>query len=349
MKVSYLKQMLFVMLMTFLVSNVRAQSGNALNFDGTDDYISVPTSASLCPTNALTIEAWVNTNSSSNQMIVHKWKDGVQYSLDIWSGKLLFYISNGFSYFSVASSTDLPVNTWVHIAAIFDGTSIFIYENGTLKGNFYIAEGYTLGTGTGDLTIGRRSDGVTEFFSGTIDEVRIWNVARSQANIQNNMNSTITSSDPEWSNLVAYYRFDQGIAGGDNSGVTQLTDNSLSGSNNGTLNNFALNGTTSNWVGTPFNVSTSNTYTTTSSFIEMNGSIIGTGGTTLTTRGFCYSSTNTNPTIADSKLEESGNFSAGNHRFVFGRDLLFLCFCHQFSWNHCLRFCENGNFSCTYG
>jgi hypothetical protein len=307
---NFLKIAMFLLIIVGISSGVSAQSGNALNFDGTDDFISVPSSESLCPTNALTIEAWIYTNSASDQMIVHKWNLGPQYSLDICSGKLLFYIYTG-SYYSVTSSTDLPVNSWVHIAAVFDGSNLMLYENGVFNNIFCISP-TSLGTGSGDLTIGRRSNVATEFFSGNIDEVRIWNVARSQANIQNNMNSTITSSDAQWANLAAYYQFDQGTAGGDNSGVTQLNDATSNG-NNGTLSGFALSGTTSNWISTPFNVSTSSVFSTTKSSIQMNGSILGTGGNQITTRGFCYSTTNPSPTIADSKVEETGDFSIGSY------------------------------------
>jgi hypothetical protein len=75
-----------------------------------------------------------------------------------------------------------------------------------------------------------------------IDEVRIWNTARTQTEIQNNMNSEIATSS---SGLALYYTFNQGIAAGDNTGLIPLIDQTGNG-NNGTLTNFALSGSTSN-------------------------------------------------------------------------------------------------------
>lgn len=82
------------------------------------------------------------------------------------------------------------------------------------------------------------------YFHGSIDELRVWNVARSTAEIQGVMNTELNGDE---SGLVAYYTFNQGVAGGDNTGMANLTDAS-SNVNNGTLKNFTLNGAASNWV-----------------------------------------------------------------------------------------------------
>ena len=81
------------------------------------------------------------------------------------------------------------------------------------------------------------------YYNGEIDELRIWNTARTQTEIQANMNNELSIE----TGLVASYQFNQGIANGNNAGETTLNDASGNG-NNGTLNNFALNGTSSNWV-----------------------------------------------------------------------------------------------------
>ena len=74
--------------------------------------------------------------------------------------------------------------------------------------------------------------------------------------------------------LVAYYKFNQGFGGGNNTGLTALTDSS--GNNyNGALNNFALNGGTSNWSNIAA-VTTGNTcsaFLNTTSFDESNLSL----------------------------------------------------------------------------
>ncbi|HRH38585.1 MAG TPA: T9SS type A sorting domain-containing protein [Flavobacteriales bacterium] len=64
------------------------------------------------------------------------------------------------------------------------------------------------------------------------------------ATIADQMNRSFCQAQP---GLVAYYKFDQGIGGGDNTGITTLTDET--GVNNGALSGFALTGTASNFVG----------------------------------------------------------------------------------------------------
>src|SRR5262249_34243535 len=66
---------------------------------------------------------------------------------------------------------------------------------------------------------------------------------RTQTEIQNNMNCEVSSG----TGLEAAYHFDQGVAGGDNSAITTLTDAS-GNARTGTLTNFALNGSTSNFI-----------------------------------------------------------------------------------------------------
>ena len=81
-----------------------------------------------------------------------------------------------------------------------------------------------------------------EYFDGNIDEVSIWNIALTQSQIQSGMLSPV---NPSATGLIAYYDFDNGVAGGINTPDTILQHKTLY-SFHGTLNNFALNSTTSN-------------------------------------------------------------------------------------------------------
>jgi hypothetical protein len=82
------------------------------------------------------------------------------------------------------------------------------------------------------------------FFNGVMDEVRIWNVARTQSEIQSNMNSELAGTE---TGLVAYYPFNQGIAAGNNTAISNVIDKTPN-ARNGVLYNFAKTGTTSNFV-----------------------------------------------------------------------------------------------------
>jgi hypothetical protein len=102
------------------------------------------------------------------------------------------------------------------------------------------------------MVLGSRPGGA-QYFNGLMDEVRVWSEARTQCEIQNNMNISLTGPQ---TNLTADYNFNNGTAGGNNTGVTTLADNSGSGFA-GTLTNFTLNGATSNWVTSGATVTTS--------------------------------------------------------------------------------------------
>src|SRR5690606_16519388 len=94
------------------------------------------------------------------------------------------------------------------------------------------------------LALGMDYQSSPRYFNGAIDEVRIWNIARTPEQIQGNLGRSVLPTTP---GLVAYYNMDEGTAGDDNIGLTQVTDLTAIASS-GTAVNFALNGNTSNWV-----------------------------------------------------------------------------------------------------
>ncbi|MBL7943219.1 MAG: hypothetical protein JNM00_10660, partial [Flavobacteriales bacterium] len=90
------------------------------------------------------------------------------------------------------------------------------------------------------------NNGSSDFFGGRLDEVRLWNYARSQSQIQTSMNTSVPSGEP---GLMLWYSLENlgAIPACNNAGQTTADDVS-DFSNNGNLYNFALNGPTSNWV-----------------------------------------------------------------------------------------------------
>ena len=213
--------------------------GNALTFNGSNNYVEGTSSVLPLGNTARTMEAWIKPGVVQNGTIFN-W--GGSGGVNTRSG--ILYIG-GYLFF-VGESNDLqgtialPVGKWSHVAATFDGATLNIYVNGILDGS----AAKTLNTTGTTFRLGVASNNFAEYFNGSIDEVRIWNTALTQAQLQTNMFNTISASSP---GLVAYYNFDNGTAGATNTGVTTLTDQT-SNANNGALTNFALTGSTSNWV-----------------------------------------------------------------------------------------------------
>ena len=127
----------------------------------------------------------------------------------------------------------LSNNSWYHVAATYDGNYQKIYINGSLV-KTSADRNAVLPSGTSEYRIGLST---ANYFDGIIDEVRIWNAARSADEIAANMERELVGNE---SNLVAYYKMSNG------SGTT-LTDNS-SNSNTGTLTNMVTSGGSSDWV-----------------------------------------------------------------------------------------------------
>jgi uncharacterized protein YjdB len=213
--------------------------GNALNFDGVDDYVNCTNNAALQITTG-TIEAWIKTSNagSSYRGIVTKQS---AYGLFLNSNTLIAYDwSIGADR---STGINLADNVWHHVALSFNNgvaNGSFVYIDGVLK----LTTTYTVPSQGVGLAIGAGYDTGSQFFTGNIDEVRVWNTNRTQAQIQATMNTELTGNE---ANLIAYYNINQGVAGGTNTGLTTLT-NKTTYPVNGTLNNFALSGATSNYV-----------------------------------------------------------------------------------------------------
>ena len=97
-------------------------------------------------------------------------------------------------------SAALPINAWSHIAATYDGATLRLYLNGTLVSSQ--ARTGAIATSTNPLQIGGDSI-YGQFFQGAIDEVRIYNRALAQAEIQADMNTPLGISIIPPTNLTA--------------------------------------------------------------------------------------------------------------------------------------------------
>lgn len=218
-------------------------SGAALHFDGSDDYAEVTSPTHLPMGNApRTIEAWIKTNRNDNN-----YYSIVNYGFTEIGQRFGILINKGKAYFvgqgvDLVGGTIIADNEWHHIAVTYEGGAngkVSIYVDGVLDASANKA----LNTTAGPIRIGRRVGPSSEYFSGTIDEIRIWDYALTACEIEGRMNGELNGS---LSGLVTYYQFNQGIPAGYNTAITTLVD--LTGNNDATLYNFALNGEASNFV-----------------------------------------------------------------------------------------------------
>ncbi|MBD2199480.1 MULTISPECIES: LamG-like jellyroll fold domain-containing protein [Calothrix] len=192
----------------------------ALKLDGIDDYVTVANSASLNISEEITIEAWVKlANSTNNQKIIGKTPVGSGYLLGVVNGRVNpeFWDSQGNR--NTFESGQIPSNQWTHIAVTWKrGGSMIGYVNGIEVGRT-TASSNPLGVNNNPLRMGVAPWDINAFkVNGAIDEVRIWNVARSATEISNNLNKNLTGTEAR---LVSYWNFDNATG----STITDLTSN----------------------------------------------------------------------------------------------------------------------------
>lgn len=219
---------------------------NAIDFDGSNDYVQTNFNGVLGRANR-TFEAWIYLNDTPrvNNCITDYGPQtaGNRNTFLINANRAVGFISGGTNANLFSNTGIIPIKEWVHVAFVLNGGTGYFYVNGTQEGTGNLSSVNTGSTGT-KFRIGQRVPGGSIPFKGIIDEIRIWDVARTTVEIAANYKKELCSNEP---NMVAYYNFNNGKAGHPNTGITKLKDNSKN-SNDGTLTNFALSGSTSNWV-----------------------------------------------------------------------------------------------------
>ena len=165
--------------------------GGALQFNGQSSWVTVPDTAALDLTNGMTLEAWVNPAGLSGwRTAIMKESTGLSYALyaNDNSPNPAVTVRIGTADRSAAGTSQLPLNTWTHLAATYDGAQLRLYVNGVQAGSR--AQTGNMVVSTGPLRIGGNAVW-TEFFSGLIDEVRVYNRALSAAEILADMNAAV--------------------------------------------------------------------------------------------------------------------------------------------------------------
>jgi len=194
------------MFMVFGIGNITYSAGNyALSFDPAD-HVKCGTNNLPDGTSERTMEAWFKTDQAfaSHVTILCYGKSGTaggMFSLLVSPDRVLVFSQWGAGF---AGGTIVTDGKWHHVAVSYNGKRQIIY----LDGNFE-ADGNVLPFDTvlDACIIGARADAVAEFFNGTIDEARIWSVARTEEEIKEDMGKELNGNEP---GLVSYWNFNEG-------------------------------------------------------------------------------------------------------------------------------------------
>ena len=160
--------------------------GKALSFDGVDDYVEIPDSASLDITDAITIAVWFKLKQlDENQRLVRKGigtpSSGYAVRVENTNKVRYFFYDEGGNLRSIFGTTTLAIDVWYFAVMTYDGTTLKGYLNGNLENSLDVTT--TIKPNDYPLTIGSDSAS-THVFNGTIDEVRIYNRALSEEEIR---------------------------------------------------------------------------------------------------------------------------------------------------------------------
>lgn len=160
--------------------------------------------------NQVTIEAICNATGDTTRALVSKHTSPSNVNYFLCPDLAQITTSNGF--FSITSSCPFENNKTYHVALVYNGSSLKLYRNGFLLGE--VPASGNLVTNNLPTTIGEQAyamdngfGNISNIFKGVINEVRIWNVARSQSDIRTYMNSSLPSPTTQ-TGLQAYYIFD---------------------------------------------------------------------------------------------------------------------------------------------
>ncbi|MEB3341143.1 LamG-like jellyroll fold domain-containing protein [Okeania sp.] len=198
---------------------VAETSNSALNLNGINNYAQIPNieAINFDTNDNFTVEAWIwidtqqpDTQEGDND-IIEKWSEQGGYPFVIRyqrsAGEILVARFDGTN--NPAISAKIGTNQFYHVAFVKDGKNLYLYLDGELAAS--ATDTTTNSTqNNSPLFLGRRgASDRPNYFAGQIDNLRIWNVARTQAEIQANLNQTIDKPLTQ-TNLVGDYTFDNG-------------------------------------------------------------------------------------------------------------------------------------------
>jgi hypothetical protein len=201
-------------------------TSNAIGITGSPRMVNLGTQMwnnEFAGRNQITVEAWIFRTSTGNlNTVISNYQSSYRLLFRIWSDNKIQFILNDFAV-GVTSTSTIPANTWTHVTGVYNGTTASIYINGILDSSLPYTG--TLLTSSVAMKIGGGLTNGTEFFQGNISEVRLWNIARTPAEITSSYTKQLTGNE---FGLIGYYQFNEGTG-------TTTANNAKNGLYNGTL------------------------------------------------------------------------------------------------------------------
>ena len=188
--------------------------GKDIKLDGINDWVNIP---NLTLTADFTIEAWVKLDAGIDNKDALFGQEGGGPDINFYAGKARLYAYGD----RVIANTAILPNTWTHIAITRSGTNLTVYINGFEDGT---------GSWNGGLSLKAIGRGNRGFLKGSIDEVRIWNIARSGSEVSTNYDQNVA---PNTAGLIGYWALN---------GADQTAVDASNFSNHGSLGSTVLTG-----------------------------------------------------------------------------------------------------------
>jgi hypothetical protein len=185
-----------------------SRGGASLELDGENDYATLsnrPSKDLNLDSNELTIEMWLkHDGGSDNDATIIRNGNGwrLRFAGSGEERPVYFQIS-GSGFDSLTSNSGIPANEWTHLAATYDDNQMKIFINGKVDASRNEDAG--ISAPNRPVRLGTADGADSNFFSGQIDEVRLWSTARGDAQIRNNYTSELTGNE---AGLNGYWRFD---------------------------------------------------------------------------------------------------------------------------------------------
>jgi hypothetical protein len=207
-----------------------------LSFDGVDDYMNIVNSVSLNYNGSLTYEFWIKTTSAG--YIITKSSDAEGYGgwgayVRVSLGRPRFYVvttNPSIAAHNVHADVGNEINNdqWYHIAAVYSAANFLkLYINGVDVKTTNISSSNLRGDGTYLIQTYRDADNkLIQYNNGLIDEVRIWNHARTADQIKRYMNTRLYGTE---TGLIAYYPMNEGTGSTAFDKSTNSNDGTITG------------------------------------------------------------------------------------------------------------------------